>query len=200
MVECFATRACCVAGLALSLLAVSSGPLTAQTFYKWTDDRGVVHLADSPPPRTKVEERVLSVPPVVTLPADAQADAPAVSPEVGKATDGTGAKATGASDGGAGPGGTGPAKVVMLSSRKPRTGPSNLHLSGQVKNVGGTDAQGVGVSVVAVDATQGTQCLHQDIAVDPSTLEPGATGSFDFDLDDPCLFGEAKVNLRPVWD
>jgi len=46
---------CIAVGLLLTLLATLS--LNAQKLYTWTDENGVVHLADQPPPKTdKVED------------------------------------------------------------------------------------------------------------------------------------------------
>jgi len=155
--------------------------VAAQTFYKWTDDQGIVHFADMPPPKSgHVEERQLSRPP---------AEAPAA-----EAAPATGAEAptpiAAAS----------PARVIVVSRQAPRTGPSSLHIRGQVKNVGGKDAQGVAVTINSVDSTAGTPCLSEEAAVAPSTLHPGESGSFDVDLDNPCLSGDPQVDIAAVWD
>ena len=148
------------------------GSASAQTVYKWTDEQGTVHFADSPPVNTKnVEERNLPPPP----PARAiEETTPAESKP---------------------PGAEGPARIVLISKHEPRTGPSAVHVSGEVKNVGGAEARGVSVTVTAVDSTAGTPCLHQDVSVTPSTLGPGETGNFDQEIEDPCLAGGTPLNI-----
>ena len=148
--------------------------VNAQTVYKWTDEQGTVHFADSPPANTKnVEERNLPPPP------------PAVAPVNDEPTQAEGKSAAA----------EGPARIVLMSKHAPRTGPSAVHVSGEVKNVGGTDAHDVSIAVTAVDSTSGTPCLHQDVTVTPSTLGPGETGNFDAEIDDPCLAGGTPVDI-----
>ena len=154
------------------LLLCWHGSTSAQTVYKWTDDQGTVHFADSPPVNTKnVEERNLPPPP--PAPATDQA-----TPGDSKA-----------------PGEEGPAHIVLISKHAPRIGPSAVHVSGKVKNVGGAEARSVSITVTAVDSTAGTPCLHQDVSVTPSTLGPGETGNFDAEIDDPCLAGGTPLNI-----
>jgi uncharacterized protein DUF4124 len=158
---------------------------SAQTFYKWTDDGGVVHLSDAPPVNVKgVEERNLRAEPAVKSsgiePAEGSADA---APKEGDAKDAEG-----------------PARVILTSHQTPRTGPSAMHIIGVVKNVGGAEARRVSITISAVDSTQGTPCLNEEAAVTPSTLRPGQTGNFDVDVDSPCLAGDTNVDLAPVWD
>ena len=182
-----------VASSAVGALITWSVPTFAQTFYKWTDDHGVVHFSDSPPSRVpNVEERTLRVAPVIAKPAGELDDTGAATGDQAKATDAAG--------GAGNPVPQGPAKVVMVTSKKPRTGPSSMHITGEVKNVGGQDAQRVSVSVVALDMTQGTPCLEQEADVNPGTLQPGQTGNFDLDINDACLFGESNVDLKPLWE
>ena len=152
-----------------------------QTFYKWTDDRGIVHFSDSAPGNTKnVEERSLPPPAAVKPEDEGQREAS----EKGAPAD---AKTTDSNDG--------PAHVVLVSSRAPHTGPSAVHVSGRVKNVGGEDARGVAVIISAVDVTAGTPCLHEELGVTPSSLRPGETGNFDGHIDDPCLSGGTPVDI-----
>jgi len=156
-------------------LACWSGIAGAQTVYKWTDENGTVHFSDVPPVNTKnVEER--SLPPAPAPPQDDSEKSE--SPE---------AKTPGAAEG--------PARVVVVSQHVPRTGPSAVHVSGQVKNVGGADARSVLVTVKAVDSTAGTPCLQEDVDVTPATLHPGETGDFEADIDNPCLAGGTPVDL-----
>jgi Domain of unknown function (DUF4124) len=165
---------------------------SAQTFYKWTDDAGVVHFADEPPANAQgVEQRDLPAAPVVKSriePAEENGEA--------AAKEGTEAKAAKPE----GPKPEGPARVILVSRQNPRTGPSAMHFVGKVKNVGGEAARQVAVTISAVDSTQGTPCLNEQTAVTPSTLGPGETGNFDVDVDSPCLYGEPNVDVAPVWD
>jgi len=159
-----------VAGCVLLCWHGSAG---AQTVYKWTDEQGTVHFADSPPTGTKnVEERSLP-PPRPPAPVDEQATPGESKPSEAE----------------------GPARIVLVSKHAPRTGPTAVHVSGEVKNVGGSDARDVSVTVTAVDATAGTPCLHQDLSVTPSTLGPGETGNFDAEIEDPCLAGGTPLNI-----
>ncbi len=157
------------------------GVAHSQTFYKWTDERGVVHFSDVPPANTQeVEERNLPSRPASAPSAQEPGEKPA-----------TGEGKTGA------PGGAseGPARVIVVSRRMPRTGPSAVHVSGEVKNVGGTDAENVSVIISALDSGQGNPCLHEEVTVSPSTLRAGETGNFDIELDNPCLYGEPKIDI-----
>lgn len=159
----------------------------AQTFYKWTDDRGVVHFSDQQPANVNgLEERHL--PPVPASEA-ATTEAPE-NPESQPAQPG----ASGA------PVAQGPPQVVLISHETPRTGPSAIHVSGEVKNVGGEEARGVSVTITALDDTQGNPCLQQATTVSPPTLRSGDSGSFDLDLDSPCLFGDPSVSITPAWE
>lgn len=156
----------------------------AETYYKWTDDQGVVHFADMPPAQGAAEERHLPGAPAVrsraadATPAAAAAETPALVP---------GAEA-------------GPARVIVVSRQLPRTGPTSMHMLGEVKNVGGAEARRVAVTITAVDITAGTPCLDEEAAVTPSNLRPGESGNFDVDVDSPCLAGRANVDVTPVWD
>lgn len=166
-------------------LAAWCAVAAAQTFYKWTDDQGIVHFADAPPPEARhVEERHLSAPREVGSRNEGSADTEAAKGDA-QAQQEQPAQ--------------GPAQVMVTSRATPRTGPSSLRITGKVKNVGGADAQRVAVTITAVDSTQGTPCLNEEVAVKPSTLHPGESGSFDTDLDSPCLFGQPNLDIAPVW-
>jgi uncharacterized protein DUF4124 len=172
--------------LVTGLLACWCGLASAQTYYKWTDDHGVVHFSDAPPADPKgVEERHLAAPPV--------AEAPAKEAAVERAPEAQGKGAVAEPP-------VGPARVIVTSRKTPRTGPSALHVIGEVKNVGGADARRVAVTISAVDVTQGTPCLNEETTVEPSTLHPGDKGNFDVNVDSPCLFGDPSVDVAPVWD
>lgn len=161
--------------------------VAAQTFYKWTDAGGIVHFSDNPPAQANnVEERHLAPQPETR--ADSDEPAIVVKP-AGEAAPATPAIAP-----------TGPARVVITKRSSPRTGPSELHVTGEVRNVGGAPADGVRVAINALDSGQGNPCLHQEVPVSPATLHPGETGKFDIDLDSPCLFGQPTVDVVPSWD
>ena len=57
----------------------------------------------------------------------------------------------------------------------------------------------VEITLRTVDASQGTLCLNEQAAVNPSTLAPGESGHFDADIDSPCLAGGTPVDIVPVW-
>lgn len=180
-------------GIACGLAAlVLAAPAAAQTVYRWTDDRGVVHFSDMPPPNAAgVEERTLSAQPVVR-----GAGEPTPAADQGSAADTADAPTRPA----AGPPPAGPARVVVMTRDTPRTGPSALRITGQVRNAGAETARNVSVEVTVVDETQGTVCLRTVADVDPPTLAGGETGTFDLALDDPCLFGTPNLDIEPQWD
>ena len=155
----------------------SCGNARAQTFYKWTDDRGIVHFADQAPTGAKqVEERHLPALPalLVKLPEDGNAATPGATP---------GAEA----------------RVILETHEESHTGPSTIHVTGKVKNVGASAAETVTVAVSAVDGVQGTPCLQVETSANPSTLGAGESGSFETDIDSPCLRGDTPVVLNPSW-
>lgn len=179
--------------LALVIACTISGgstAATAQTFYKWTDERGVVHFSDQAPVQGKgVEERQLPPVPPVSEGAESSTQPATADTEGSNHAKKTDAAPT-----------EGPAQVIVVSRQSPRTGPSAMHIHGKVKNVGGEDAQRVSVTISAVDSQQGNPCLHDEVPVTPSTLHPGETGNFDTNVDSPCLFGDAKVDVGAVWE
>lgn len=155
---------------------------SAQTYYKWTDQKGIVHLSDQVPSGVKgVQERVMVAParPVDSAPSGQDAAAP-------------GAPAAAATGGG-------PARVILESFQSPRTGPASMHVSGTVKNVGGTVADSIVVALSALDPGQGNPCFESDVSVSPSSLQPGEQAGFETDLNDPCLSGDAKLDAHPRW-
>ena len=166
--------------LITGLLAACCLTSQAQTVYKWTDERGVIHFADEAPPNVHAEKRDL--PPV----PDRQRD----SDEV-KATEESAEKNT--------PAGKRPARVVVVSHKVAHSSPTVAHVSGKVENAGGAEAAGVGVTLSVLDATQGNPCLDQQAEVNPSTLPPGESGDFEVDLDSPCLAGNSTVHVKPLW-
>ncbi len=168
---------------AVVVLIGSSAAAGADTFYKWTDQQGVVHFADAPPPDAKgVERKDLPAAPAAQLPEPVKAGTPASD-----------APPTPAEAGG-------PARVIITTRQTPRTGPRSVHVRGKVRNVGGADAHDVGVTVSAVDAGQGNPCLNERVAVSPDVLHPGDVGTFDGDVDSPCLYGDTHVDVAPAWN
>jgi hypothetical protein len=170
----------------VAVFVLLAAPVVAeQTIYTWTDEKGVVHFADEPPLDVQgVERRVLSVPPAA-VPVRPATEAPATP-------DGT-VLSPGESE-------ASEARVVVLSSETPRLGPSSLQVSGKVKNEGGRPANGVTVTVTVLDDTQHNPCLNTNVSVDPESLEPGETGKFDAELDNPCLYGNPSVRFEADWD
>ncbi len=168
--------------IAAGVLIASCAVSRAQTFYKWTDERGVVHLADEPPPNARgVEQRQL--PPVPPPPPDNE-EAKAAPADA--AVDDAAEKKS-------------PAQIVMVSHQVQRNGPTAAHVTGEVKNVGGQNADAVEITLRSVDASQGTLCLNEQAGVNPATLAPGESGHFDADVESPCLAGNTPVDVAPVW-
>ncbi len=167
-------------------VAVWCSTATAQTVYKWTDEHGVIHFADSPPAEgRKVEERHLPGPPASQSSEDAPAEIRTPRSDALTRRD---------------PGAQAPAQVILAARKTPRTGPSSLHIQGEVRNVGGGDAARVAVTVSIVDSNDGSSCVQEEIGVSPPTLRPGETGKFETDIDKPCLLAEPKIDIAPVWD
>jgi hypothetical protein len=154
--------------------------------YKWTDEHGVIHFADSPPPEArKVEERHLPAARAGKPSEDAAAEPRTPKSDALTRRD---------------PGTQPPAQVILASRKTPRTGASSVHIQGEVRNVGGTDAVRVAVAISALDSNDGSSCLKEEIGVSPPTLPPGDTGSFDTDIEKPCLLGQPNIDIAPVWD
>ncbi|MBI3784524.1 MAG: DUF4124 domain-containing protein [Deltaproteobacteria bacterium] len=151
-----------------------------QTYYKWTDADGIVHFSDQQPAagKNKVEQRDLIPPPPPPEPLGGGAQVPEGS-EAGSPS--------------------GPPRVVILEQDSPRTSPTSVRIFGKVKNVGGEVAGGVAISVSAIDVGQGNPCLQTEAEVSPSSLKPGDTGTFDSNIESPCLLGNSPVSLLPSW-
>jgi hypothetical protein len=162
----------------------------AQTVYKWTDDHGVVHFSEAPQVRTDgMETETFRLPKREPSHEEAAPDSGAGSPRS------TGPAAEFA----------GPARVIVAAHQSPRTGPSAMHVTGKVRNVGGEDAARVIVTITAVDRTQGTVCMQEEAEVLPATLHPGEKGNFDLDLDNPCLYvdqlyGDPNLDIEAHWN
>lgn len=172
-------RGVAVAALAV-LGALAAAPALAQTVYRWTDERGVMHFADSPPPQLKnfqTQDMPRSAPTPVP---EAAAEAPPAGGEAPK-------------------GGMGPARVVLAEHEEVGVGPSVQSFTGTVRNEGGAEALDVAIAVRVVEPTSGDECLVDEIEVDPPTLAPGAKGTFDADFEHPCFKGPTQAELRAIW-
>jgi len=170
-----------------SLFVVCCSAVTAQVAYKWTDDRGVVHFADSPPPNVKAETRDMSIPSTRLL------QGPESTPRIVDSDAGTtGPDVTAPAQG--------PARVIVISRNMQRTGASRLRIVGEVKNLGGAAAQHVAVDITIVEGERREPCLRQEMAVAPSTLANGASGTFDAEIDRPCLLGNPRIDVVPTWE
>ncbi len=159
-------------------------PAQAQTVFQWTDEKGVIHFSNSAPPNGVVfQQRDMPVaPPIASVPDTGGAVAPNEDAS-GKA----GAKPSG------------PAQLVLEGSETVREGPNAEGFTGKVKNVGGAPARNVAVQITVTDSVQGDQCLQDEISVQPSTIGPGETGEYRGSFENPCFYGEARVELEPLW-
>ncbi len=170
------------------VFAVTGSAGAQDTIYHWTDERGVVHFADSPPPnRRNVTSRVMPPPPTrASTPASGDAAAaPAGSTTPGGSTT---------------PAAAAPARVEIVGQQGERVGESAQVISGRVKNNGGQPANNVVVALRVVSPAQGDECLTDEVVVAPSTLAPEAEGTFDVELSSPCFKGETRIELQVDWD
>lgn len=168
-----------------AVVLLASQPAGAGTVYHWTDERGVVHFADVPPQDTKQvkTESLPDTPPPLVVPAGAAAGA-------GPAGEATPGDADGEK---------GPARVVVTDHQAVAVGPAVQSFRGKVKNEGGAEAHDVAIAIVVSDPAQGDECLHDQIDVAPSTLPPGAEGTFEAQFDNPCFHGPTNTDLRAEW-
>jgi hypothetical protein len=166
---------------ALSLILLLGTYATAQTVYKWTDEQGVVHFSDNPPPRGQQFEKQDIPPPPPPPPtvAGAEAGAPGTTSEEKF---------------------EGPARVILTKNDSFPRGGTSRHVIGVVKNVGGAPAARVRITAHITDA-EGRACESEDIDVAPSRLDPGASGNFDTTIDSPCFAdGGGSVDAAPQWE
>lgn len=169
---------------ALVLAVMLATPALAGPVYKWTDARGVVHFGDMPPAGAGVNaETMPPAPPPVARPPQEVAATP-------------GAAAAAAGDG---EHGEGPARVAITDRDEETLGPSVHAYRGKVKNQGGSEARDVYIAIVVNEPTQGEECLREEIDVEPSTLAPGAVGTYEAEFDNPCFHGPVDADLRPAW-
>jgi hypothetical protein len=176
------------AGLALvfgCLLGVL-GEARAQAVYKWTDERGVVHFSDTAPP--KGEYRLMQLPPpeVREEPPDAPVEEANAAPPAAEAKPE--------------PKRSGPASLKITEQKEEPVGESTHQYRGKVKNVGGTTASEVVVSIKVTDSNQGAECVNEQIEVRPSQLAAGETGTYAVEFTNPCYFGPTSASLQPEWE
>lgn len=158
-------------------MVLLAGLSPAQTYYKWTDERGVVHLSDQPPAgREKVEERVLPARPSTKEPAEARVQE---APPVVEA---------------------GAPQVVIAKQEVERLGPNAVRVQGELENTGTGEARGVTVVVKAKDVGQGNPCLERSITPAQGVLPAKGKTTFEAEITDPCLYGEAPVELSVGWE
>jgi Domain of unknown function (DUF4124) len=175
------TAAC---ALLIAGMGLASRPICADTVYRWTDARGVVHFSDVPPQGVRSQAETLPdrPAPVVQPPSEPAAAEPLVPPASGEEKDPSG-----------------PAQVVLTDQQAEPLGAAVRSFRGKVKNKGGVAARDVYVSVVVTEPVQGDECLREEIDVTPSTLAPGAEGSFEAAFESPCFHGETSANVQAAW-
>jgi Domain of unknown function (DUF4124) len=173
------------------VVAVLASAVHAADVYHWTDEKGVVHFADAPPPHVKAETRTLPLAQPMSRPAatgDAAAPPP-VAPDEAKGSDAAAAHAA-----------SGPARIVITRQDEQRLGGQRHEYSGVVKNEGGSPAHGVAITIHVTETQQGDDCLSDEIAVEPPTLAPGDTARFTAEYSHPCFAGETRTSFEAVWD
>jgi len=170
--------------LAVSVLAVVSRGGAADV-YRWTDERGIVHFSDVPPPQAG-KFTTESLPDAPPRAAASQGNA---APVGGAAAGTATAEATPNER----------ANVVLESHDAVAVGPATQAFRGKVKNQGGSAAKDVAIAIVVSEPIQGAECLREVIDVEPSTLGPGDEGSFEAQFDNPCFHGPTTADLRAEW-
>lgn len=166
-------------------ITMGVGRGVGQTVYRWTDERGGVHFTQSPPPHGEQFE-VRDIPGRPSAPAP-PADETAAGPDATPA--GTPA-----------PKQEGAARVDLVKQSAQEVGPSTRLFKGTVQNAGAAEARNVVVHLTVTETQQGDECLQTEIDVTPSSLPPGASGTFEAEFDDPCFFGKVSVHMEPDWD
>lgn len=164
---------------ALAAVAVAASARAA-IVYTWTDANGTVHFGDAPPPRgSQVKTEYL---PDVPTPA-----APAADDQAGRATPAADQTPQG------------PARVALTEQKAEAVSPRAQSFHGKVKNEGGAAAHDVAIDISVTEPTQGDECLHERMNVEPSTLAPGAEGTFEGQFESPCFEGPTQADLRVEW-
>jgi hypothetical protein len=94
----------------------------------------------------------------------------------------------------------GEAFVQLTDQSSEEISTSERLFTGEVTNNGDKTATNVTVSITVTDTQAGGHCLTGEMAVDPSTLEPGEKGKYEDEFNHPCFSGKAAVELVPEWD
>jgi hypothetical protein len=169
------------------LLAITMQAATGagQTVYRWTDERGGLHFTQSPPPPgVQYEDR--RMPAARPAPTEAPVQA-AAGEDVTPAGTPT-------------PKLEGAARVELVRESARQMEPSVRLFKGTVRNAGRAEATDVVVNITVTETQQGAECLRVEVDVTPSSLPPGAEGTFEVELDNPCFFGDVSVKMEPDWD
>jgi len=177
-----------------ALLMLLTTAMSAQTVYRWEDDRGVVHFSDAPPPNAKnVEKRSM---PRAPKPSIRGSEAPSAdaSDQAKDGSDAPEAKSDEAETA------SGPARVQIKQQDVTPVGDSTSEFSGEVENVGGSPASDVAVIIEVTETNQGAECFREEVAVSPSSLGPGEKGTYSVTLTNPCLFGPIATTVQPEWN
>jgi hypothetical protein len=179
-----AAGALLVAGMALA-----AAPVGAGTVYRWTDARGVVHFSDVPPQGVRSQAETLPDAPAPVVQPAPEPAAAEPAPAAAAAAPAPGAEKAP----------SGPARVVLTDQQADAAGPAVKSFHGRVKNTGGVEARDVFIDLVVTEPVQGDECLREAIEVTPSTLAPGAEGTYEAEFENPCFHGETTADLRAAW-
>jgi hypothetical protein len=166
----------------IALVALAAPSARSATVYRWTDANGTVHFGDAPPAHGGQAT------------AEDLPDAPTPAPAPARAAD-EGRDAMRA----AVPSPQGPARVVLTDQKAEPVSGDVQSFHGKVKNEGGAEARDVTIEIVVTEPTQGDECLHDRIDVEPSTLAPGMEVAFEARFHSPCFHGETQADLRVEW-
>jgi hypothetical protein len=176
-------------GFAAILLLVA-GSVSAQTVYRWEDERGVVHFSDAPPRDAKnVESRNM---PRAPKPAVRGTDDPSAAAR-GESEDNSKIDPQASATPSA-------ARIEITAKDVIPAGEATNEFSGEVENVGGSPANDIVVIIEVTEPNQGAHCLREEVDVSPSSLDPGEKGSFSVTLSNPCFYGPIDPALRPEWN
>jgi hypothetical protein len=161
------------------------GSAMAQALYRWTDAQGRVHFTQSPPPGgEQFEVREMPGRPSAPVPTTAETPAQPAATPAGTPT----------------PTREGSARVELGKRSTQEVGPSTRLFKGTVQNVGGTQARDVVVHLTVTETQQGAECLQADLDVTPSSLPPGASGTFEAEFDNPCFLDNVSIVMEPAWE
>jgi hypothetical protein len=182
------TAGCALVFLLLGNLA------SAQTVYRWEDERGVVHFSDAPPRDAKnVQTRSM---PRAPKPAIRGTEGPsAVADDASTTGDSVQSEKPATADA------TPSAARIEIKKRDVNpTGEATNEFTGEVENVGGSRANDVIVVIDVTETNQGDHCLREEVDVSPSSLDPGEKGSFSATLSNPCFYGPVATSVQAEWD